>query len=100
MRSSCSVRGGTFSSFAKYTIKKGSITIDGISLTVAEVNNCLVQIAVIPHTFNSTNLYSKKIGDNVNIETDIIGKYVEKYLYSNNNSNNITMDLLERNGFL
>ena len=84
----------------KQIVNKGSVTIDGISLTVINVTTNTFDIALIPHTLNSTNLQYKNVGDTVNIETDVIAKYVEKYLSSNNNSNNITMDLLERNGFL
>lgn len=89
------------SEIVKQVVHKGSITIDGISLTIASINNNTVEIAVIPHTLTSTNLFYKNNGDYVNIETDILAKYIEKYLSSNNNINsNITMDLLERNGFI
>lgn len=84
----------------KQIVKKGSVTIDGISLTVADITDKLFKIAVIPHTYENTNLYTLTIGDNVNIETDIIAKYVEKYLSSNDNRSNIDMNFLERNGFL
>lgn len=85
----------------KQVVKKGSITIDGISLTIADANSSSIKLAIIPHTYDNTNLKYKKINDTVNIETDIIAKYIEKYLYSNNNNtSNISMDLLERNGFL
>lgn len=87
--------------YVKQVVQKGSITIDGISLTIANIKDSIVEIAVIPHTLNSTNLRYKNINDFVNVETDILAKYIEKYLLSNNNINsNITMDLLERNGFL
>ena len=66
----------------KYVIHKGSITINGISLTIAEINNNKFKVAIIPHTFENTNLKTLNIGDNVNIETDILGKYVEKMLSS------------------
>lgn len=84
--------------FNKYVVKKGSITIDGISLTVADCGDNFVTIAVIPHTCNMTILNSLKSSDNVNIEFDILAKYVEKNLLSSNN-NNITIDFLEQNGF-
>ena len=84
----------------KQIVKKGSVCIDGISLTVADINKDKFSVAVIPHTLESTTLKTLNIGDKVNIETDIISKYVEKYLLSNDNNSNITMDLLERNGFL
>ena len=86
---------------SKYIIYKGSITINGISLTVAEVENNSVRIAVIPHTYRNTNLKDLKTGDEVNIETDIIGKYVEKILSAGNNKENrISMEFLAENGFV
>ncbi len=63
---------------AKYIVKKGSIAIDGISLTVVDVKNNLVSVSLIPHTIEITNFKTKKVGDKVNIETDILGKYILK----------------------
>lgn len=60
---------------SKYVVKKGSIAIDGISLTIVDVIKNKISVCIIPHTMKITNLYSKKIGDKVNIETDILGKY-------------------------
>ncbi len=59
----------------RYVVKKGSITIDGISLTLVDVIKNKISVCIIPHTMKITNLSSKKIGDKVNIETDILGKY-------------------------
>lgn len=84
----------------KYVVYKGSITINGISLTVAEINRNVVKVAIIPHTFNNTNLKDLKIGDEVNIETDILGKYVEKFLSAKDNKKGISMDFLQENGFV
>lgn len=83
----------------KYIVKKGSITIDGISLTVADINNNIVIVSVIPHTYDNTNLKYKN--NFVNIETDILSKYVEKFLSTDNNSVKtvITEDFLRENGF-
>ena len=86
--------------FSQYYVKKGSITIDGISLTIADISNNIINVAVIPHTYEATNLSSLKKGDAVNIEFDILAKYVEKNLLMNDNKNNITMDFLEENGFV
>ena len=61
---------------SKYVIKKGSITIDGISLTVVDVLKDQFSVSIIPHTMQITNLSYKKVGDKVNIETDILGKYI------------------------
>ena len=60
----------------RFVVKKGSITIDGISLTLVDVIKNKISVCIIPHTMKITNLGSKKIGDKVNIETDILGKYV------------------------
>jgi riboflavin synthase len=67
-------------SFARYIVPQGSITIDGISLTVARWNNRIAEIAIIPLTYEHTNVRDKKIGDPVNLEGDVLGKYVERYL--------------------
>ena len=65
-------------SLAKYIVKKGSITIDGISLTVVDIKKTLAYVSLIPHTIQITNFHTKKVGDKVNIETDILGKYILK----------------------
>jgi riboflavin synthase len=66
--------------FARYIVPKGSITIDGISLTVADWHDGIAEIAVIPYTYEHTNIRERKPGDAVNLEGDILGKYVERYL--------------------
>ena len=81
----------------KYVVYKGSITVNGVSLTVSKNKNKTFAVAVIPHTLEKTNLKFLRPGDLVNIETDILGRYVEKFLYSQNN--NITENLLKENGF-
>jgi riboflavin synthase len=65
---------------ARYLVPQGSITIDGISLTVARFCNCVAEIAVIPYTYEQTNIRDRSPGDKVNLEFDILGKYVERYL--------------------
>ena len=85
--------------FSKYIVKKGSIAVDGISLTIADCTDSIVTIAVIPHTYENTVLKARKSGDNVNIEFDILAKYVEKKLSSSDN-NNITVDFLAEKGFI
>ena len=84
---------------AKYIVKKGSITVDGISLTVAEINGNKIRLAIIPHTFENTNLKSIKIGDFVNIETDITAKYIEKFLSTSDNKSRIDLKFLQEHGF-
>lgn len=70
--------------FARYIVPKGSITIDGISLTVASWHDGIVGVAVIPYTYQHTNLCDLKLGDAVNLEGDVLGKYVERYLEARN----------------
>ncbi len=84
----------------KYAVHKGSITVNGISLTIAEILGNEFKIAVIPQTFLNTTLNDLKIGDYVNIETDILGKYVEKFLSAQDNKSSISMKFLQENGFL
>lgn len=85
---------------SKYIVYKGSITVNGVSLTVSKLKGNIFSIAVIPHTFENTNLKDLNIGDNVNIETDILGRYVEKFLSTQNNVSNINENFLKENGFL
>lgn len=84
---------------SKHAVKKGSISVNGVSLTVAEVKEDTMKIAIIPHTFEKTNLNKLKTGDFVNIETDIMAKYIEKFLSTSDNKSNIDFDFLQRNGF-
>ena len=84
---------------SKYVIKKGSITINGISLTIAKIEGSLINLAIIPHTYENTSLKCLKIGDLVNIEVDIIAKYIEKFLSTSDNKSRIDIDFLQRNGF-
>ena len=63
---------------SKYVVKKGSIAVDGISLTVVDVKNNLASVCLIPHTIAITNFKTKNVGDKLNIETDILGKYILK----------------------
>lgn len=84
----------------KYVVYKGSITINGISLTVAKIDENIFRVAIIPHTYNNTNLCYLKVGDCVNIETDILGKYVEKLLYVKDNNSRISLEFLQENGFV
>ena len=80
----------------KYIIMKGSIAIDGISLTVAKVYKDAFAVSLIPHTACETTLLSRRSGDKVNLECDIIGKYVEKLI---GKSNGITEDFLKKYNF-
>ena len=91
----------------RYVVEKGSIAIDGISLTVAKVSEESFQVSVIPHTARKTVLQDRKPGDQVNLETDVIGKYVERFLTfpaetdkkENMAGEGITMEMLRKYGF-
>ncbi len=84
----------------RYIIEKGSITIQGVSLTVARVDDRSFAVSLIPHTQAATTLHQARVGDSVNLENDIIAKYVEKLLGKQNNANDGIMEKLARNGFL
>jgi riboflavin synthase len=85
-------------SVLRYVIRKGSIAIDGISLTVADAERTAFSIAMIPHTAKLTTLGFKNAGDSVNLEVDIIGKYVERLL-AGRLEGAVSLDLLKKNGF-
>jgi len=89
-------------SFARHIVPQGSITIDGISLTVARWDGRLAEVAVIPFTYEHTNIRDKKIGDAVNLEGDVLGKYVERYLEARGNAkptSHLTIEHLVSQGF-
>jgi len=90
------------SAYSKYCLPKGSITIDGTSLTIFKVENEVISISLIPHTRFYTILGSKNVGDPVNIEFDLLGKYVEKMLglQKVKKDSNITTSFLSQNGYL
>jgi riboflavin synthase len=83
--------------FSRYIVEKGSVAIDGISLTVNKFEKGRFYVNIIPHTADKTTIVMKKEGDWVNIETDILGKYVEKLLHS---PQGIDKDFLAQHGFL
>jgi riboflavin synthase len=83
----------------KYIAPKGSVAIDGVSLTVVDSLKDSFTISLIPHTSAVTTLTTHKVGDMVNIETDVLAKYVERLTSFEKNSNNIDMDFLTRCGF-
>jgi riboflavin synthase len=83
----------------KYVVFKGSISIEGISLTVANLEGLRLTIAIIPHTIKMTNLHSLKPGDPVNIETDIVAKYLEKWTRRDEQTGALTMERLVAQGF-
>lgn len=86
----------------RYIVLKGSVAIDGISLTVAYVDENVFKVSIIPHTGDVTTLLDKKKGDGVNLECDMVGKYVEKLLRSGTQSSgkrSIDMEFLSEYGF-
>jgi riboflavin synthase len=83
----------------KYTVHKGSITIEGISLTVAKLEKNRCTIAVIPHTIEMTNLHSLQPGDPINLEADLIAKYVEKMMKQGESESSLTIEELVNQGF-
>lgn len=90
------------SELLRYIVEKGSIAIDGVSLTVAYVDDEVFKVSIIPHTKEMTTLLKKKINDVVNLECDIIGKYVEKLLGAKDEipvKKGIDLNFLSENGF-
>jgi len=85
--------------YQAYFVEKGSVTVDGISLTVVEVKSDSFTVSVIPFTMTNTVLGEKKTGDMVNIETDLIGKYVEKILAAKKDQPKITEEWLKEKGW-
>ena len=83
----------------KYTVFKGSIAIEGISLTVAMLEKNRATIAIIPHTVDMTNLHSLKPGDPLNLEADLIAKYVEKMTQRDSSESSLTIEDLVAQGF-
>lgn len=87
----------------RYIIEKGSIALDGISLTIVFANNSIFGVSLIPETKSKTTLFEKQIGDEINIECDILGKYFEHFYNldkkETKNDSNITESMLKNNGF-
>lgn len=83
---------------SKYIVYKGSVAVNGVSLTVSKLDRNVFSVAIIPHTLENTNLKNLKAGDLVNIETDILGRYVEKFLSTGHNR--IDENFLIENGFM
>jgi len=88
------------SEHARYLVEKGSVTIDGISLTVNAVSQDSFSVNIIPHTYSNTTLGQLRAGDKVNIETDIIGKYLERLTSPWKSGGGLSMKTLAENGFI
>lgn len=93
------VRVGFSEDVARYLVYKGSISVEGISLTIAALTDSYFEIAVIPKTWELTNLSTLKPGDEVNLEADVIAKYVERILKFEKHSSGITMEKLKELGY-
>jgi riboflavin synthase len=87
------------SELTRYVVSKGSLAIEGISLTVAAIEGTQVKVAILPHTADATNLRSLKAGDPVNLEVDVIAKYVERMMTGERAASSITLEKLVRAGF-
>jgi riboflavin synthase len=88
-------------SVSRYVVQKGSIAIDGISLTVNEVQEGEIRMTVIPYTIEKTSLKEKRVGDRVNVEADILGKYVEKLLdREDKKAGQVDLSFLREHGFI
>lgn len=85
--------------YMKYVVEKGRVTIDGTSLTVSDFGKDFLEVSLIPHTQKEVTLGSKKVGDYVNIEMDLFGKYVERIL-NFKEEKTLTMEKLYENGFI
>lgn len=90
-------------SLVRYLVEKGSVAVDGISLTVNKVSKNNFSVAVIPHSLDKTTLQERAVGSRVNIETDLLGKYVERLLRPDSKAaegGSLSLDTLAKNGFL
>jgi len=83
----------------RYIASKGSIAVDGISLTVVEADDRHFTVAVIPHTFEHTTLATKRVGDRVNLEVDVIARYVERLLGAGQSAGGLTLDQMRDMGY-
>ncbi len=90
----------TESKTLKYIVEKGSVALDGISLTVASVGDTSFKVSIIPHTAKETTLLTKSVGDRINIECDIVGKYVERFLNFKDSTSNIDVKFLSQHGYI
>ena len=83
------------SNLQKYMIKKGSVALDGISLTIADISHNRIVISIIPYTLQNTTIIHQKIGNKVNIEVDVVGKFIERFINSKNDNDRRNEKLLE-----
>ena len=89
----------TGSEILRYLIPKGSVSLDGISLTVVHVDEVMFDVSLIPHTMVATTLRDKKPGDTLNIECDLVAKYIEKFTGNSGSGSRISREFLDKYGF-
>jgi len=89
----------TGSEILRYLIPKGSVSLDGISLTVVHVDEVMFDVSLIPHTMVATTLRDKKPGDTLNIECDLVAKYIEKFTGNSGSESRISREFLDKYGF-
>ncbi len=87
------------SNLHKYVVEEGSITVDGISLTIARIDEARIGLSIIPHTWKNTTLSEVKIGQKVNIETDVLAKYIEKMLINSGKEKKYSKKWFEELGY-
>ena len=88
------------SEISRYLVYKGSVTLDGVSLTISEWEEKSFEVTLIPHTKEVTTLGQIRVGDRINIEVDLIGRYVERFFSSAKDTSEITLDLLRKSGYV
>ena len=84
---------------SKFMVEKGSIALDGLSLTIARIESVILSVAIIPHTWRATTLKDNRVGDSMNIEVDILAKYLNKFIQPYVKSHGLTLDKLSQLGF-
>lgn len=87
------------SDLTRFCIDQGSVAVDGVSLTIAGLRAGEMEIAIIPHTLKQTTLHARQRGDRVNIEVDMLSKYIQKHLQSMQSDRNMTIDWIQEQGF-
>ena len=85
---------------SRYLVYKGSVTLDGVSLTISKWEETSFEVTLIPHTKKVTTLGQVGVGDRINIEVDLIGRYVERFFSSAKYTSNVTFELLRKSGYV
>ena len=85
---------------SRYLVYKGSVTLDGVSLTISKWEETSFEVTLIPHTKKVTTLGQVGVGDRINIEVDLIGRYVERFFSSEKYTSEVTLELLSKSGYI